>query len=107
MSAHLERTVVPVTLTGVVEGVERPDGPGEAHHPSSRLSVLARLLLLVIGAWHWTAPMRVPRCRFEPSCSIYAKESIIRYGAARGGWHAVRRLSRCHPWNSGGVDPVD
>ncbi|MDQ3931259.1 MAG: membrane protein insertion efficiency factor YidD [Actinomycetota bacterium] len=51
--------------------------------------------------------MRVPRCRFEPSCSIYARESINRYGAARGVWRAVRRIARCHPWNPGGVDPVD
>lgn len=70
-------------------------------------SLPARLLLLFIRLWRWTAPMRVPRCRFEPSCSVYAQESVRRYGAMRGGWRALRRIARCNPWNPGGVDPVD
>lgn len=45
-------------------------------------------------------------CRFEPSCSAYAEESLRRYGAFRGGWLAVRRISRCHPWGGSGYDPV-
>lgn len=47
-----------------------------------------------------------PACRFYPSCSQYAYEAIARYGVIRGGWLAVRRLSRCHPFNPGGYDPV-
>ncbi|HVC32251.1 MAG TPA: membrane protein insertion efficiency factor YidD [Chloroflexota bacterium] len=47
-----------------------------------------------------------PACRFYPSCSQYAYEAIARYGVIRGGWLAIGRLSRCHPFNPGGYDPV-
>lgn len=45
-------------------------------------------------------------CRFYPSCSEYARRSILRFGVFRGGDLAMRRFFRCHPWNSGGYDPV-
>ena len=59
-----------------------------------------RLYRLVISPWLG------PRCRFTPSCSAYASEAIGVHGAGRGSWLALRRLSRCHPWNAGGHDPV-
>jgi hypothetical protein len=52
------------------------------------------------------SPLFPPSCRFTPTCSSYAITSIERYGAMRGGWMAIRRISRCHPWNPGGFDPV-
>lgn len=52
------------------------------------------------------SPMHPPSCRFYPSCSAYAVTAIERFGLFRGGWLAVRRLLRCHPWNPGGVDHV-
>lgn len=45
-------------------------------------------------------------CRFHPSCSEYAVESLQRHGAIKGLWLAVRRIGRCHPWHPGGYDPV-
>jgi putative membrane protein insertion efficiency factor len=47
-----------------------------------------------------------PSCRFEPSCSTYGYQAIEKHGFFRGGWLAVKRISRCHPLNPGGYDPV-
>lgn len=52
------------------------------------------------------SPLTPPTCRFYPSCSAYAVTAVRRHGAVRGGWLAVRRVARCHPWNPGGVDDV-
>jgi putative membrane protein insertion efficiency factor len=59
-----------------------------------------RLYQLLIG------PIMPPVCRFWPSCSQYGYQAISRYGLARGGWLALRRLCRCHPFHPGGYDPV-
>jgi len=47
-----------------------------------------------------------PTCRFEPSCSEYAYQALAKYGLFKGGWLAIKRVSRCHPFNPGGYDPV-
>jgi putative membrane protein insertion efficiency factor len=52
------------------------------------------------------SPYTPPSCRFQPTCSAYALQAIEKYGAARGGWLALRRLLRCHPFCKGGYDPV-
>ena len=46
------------------------------------------------------------QCRFTPSCSAYALESVRRHGALRGSWLALKRICRCHPWGGCGHDPV-
>ncbi|HEX8971541.1 membrane protein insertion efficiency factor YidD [Oryzihumus sp.] len=61
---------------------------------------------LIRGYQLLLSPMHPPTCRFYPSCSAYAVTALERFGLFRGGWLAVRRLLRCHPWNPGGVDHV-
>ncbi len=64
----------------------------------------------LVAAVQWyrdaVSPALPPRCRFYPTCSAYAVTALQRYGPARGGWLAVRRILRCHPWHPGGVDHV-
>ena len=69
---------------------------------------LVRTLLLgLIRAYQLlVSPFMGPACRFTPTCSHYAREAITRHGACKGGWLAIKRLARCHPWGGMGDDPV-
>jgi putative membrane protein insertion efficiency factor len=64
------------------------------------LIVLIRFYQAAISSW------LPPVCRFSPTCSAYGLEAVERHGGMRGGWLALRRLSRCHPWGRVGYDPV-
>jgi putative membrane protein insertion efficiency factor len=69
--------------------------------------MIRRVALGAIRLYQRTASRVVPStCRFTPSCSDYGYEAIERYGVARGGWLALRRVGRCHPLHPGGFDPV-
>lgn len=52
------------------------------------------------------SPLFPRTCRFIPSCSQYAVIAVTRYGFAKGGWMALKRLAKCGPWHPGGYDPV-
>ena len=68
---------------------------------------MKRLLLMPIYFYRrWVSPSLPRRCRYEPSCSAYAVESIQRFGALRGACLAGWRLLRCNPFSNGGFDPV-
>ncbi|MDE3008049.1 MAG: membrane protein insertion efficiency factor YidD [Acidobacteriota bacterium] len=69
-------------------------------------TAFARSLLFVIHFYQQLTSNRVAPCRFYPSCSHYAYEAIEVHGAGRGGWLALRRLSRCRPLGPHGIDLV-
>lgn len=52
------------------------------------------------------SPYLPPSCRFVPTCSEYAMQAVAKYGAVKGGYLAIRRILRCHPFHPGGYDPV-
>lgn len=68
---------------------------------------MKRLVIWLLQAYKYAvSPLLGQNCRFHPSCSDYAREAVERHGVLRGGWLALRRVSRCHPWCPGGYDPV-
>jgi hypothetical protein len=66
-----------------------------------------KLLLALIRVYQYAiSPFLGRRCRFFPSCSEYAAEALQKHGAVKGTRLGLKRISRCHPWNPGGFDPV-
>jgi len=70
----------------------------------SPLAIVLRVL--VRGYQLLISPYLAPRCRYMPTCSAYAVEALETHGAFKGGWLAIRRIVRCHPWGGFGFDPV-
>ena len=103
MSAAAGTTGTVPALRSAVELASAADSQGDA---AGHTSLPARALMLPIRAWRVLSVRLPPRCRFYPSCSQYALEALEIHGAVRGGWLAVRRVGRCHPWHDGGFDPV-
>ena len=62
--------------------------------------------LLILLYRRVVSPWMPPVCRFHPSCSAYGAEAFRTHGFWRGLWLTLRRVTRCHPWHPGGVDPV-
>lgn len=72
-----------------------------------RPGLMARILIGLTRIWQVAlSPYLGSSCRFYPSCSAYAAEAVERHGALQGSRMAARRLSRCHPFHEGGLDPV-
>jgi uncharacterized protein len=66
-----------------------------------------RALVYVIELYrHTVSPLRLPTCRFTPTCSQYAVDALVEYGLLRGSWLAGLRLLKCGPWHRGGWDPI-
>jgi uncharacterized protein len=70
--------------------------------------MIKKLAILVIRGYQvFVSPILGGRCRFYPSCSLYAEIAIERYGLLYGAWLILKRLLKCHPWYKGeGYDPV-
>lgn len=69
---------------------------------------MKKILLALIHIYRkYVSPAFPPRCRFIPTCSQYAAEAIEKYGALKGSWLAIKRLSRCHPFHFGKQDIFD
>jgi putative membrane protein insertion efficiency factor len=69
--------------------------------------LLKHLFLLLIRLYQGLLSPFLPNsCRFQPTCSEYAKQAFIKYGFFKGFRLAIRRISRCHPWGDSGFDPV-
>ena len=72
-----------------------------------RFKPLSWLMLALIAFYRTCiSPLTPPACRYTPTCSQYAQEAIRKYGPFRGGWLALKRILRCHPFGGSGYDPV-
>jgi putative membrane protein insertion efficiency factor len=68
---------------------------------------MKKIFVFIIELYQkFISPLKPRTCRFYPTCSAYSKEAIITHGALKGGFMAIRRITRCHPFNPGGFDPV-
>lgn len=67
-----------------------------------------KVLIWLVNVYRkYISPMKVrPSCRFYPTCSQYALDALEKYGALKGGWLAMRRILKCHPFHPGGYDPL-
>ena len=69
--------------------------------------VLIATFLFIIKVYQTViSPFTPATCRYQPSCSHYAKEALEIHGFLRGGWLAIKRIFSCHPWGGSGFDPV-
>ena len=67
---------------------------------------LAPFLFLIYVYQNVFSPLFPPTCRFQPTCSQYAKEALLKHGLLKGGVLSIKRILSCHPWGGSGFDPV-
>ena len=97
---HQGRAGAAAACAAPVDAPDLPAGRG------SRTSVLTAAACAPIRLYRALTVALPPHCRFWPSCSAYALESVEVHGVGRGLVLAARRISRCHPWGGFGADPV-
>lgn len=85
-----------------LHGAEEAGGSSRVVRRAPRTVLVLLVRLYQVGL----SPLLPSSCRYYPSCSAYAVEALERHGALRGGWLALRRIGRCHPFRPGGFDPV-
>jgi putative membrane protein insertion efficiency factor len=78
----------------------------QSHFNRLKALPVSSALLLIRGYQLLVSPMMGTRCRYYPCCSNYAMEALQLHGCAKGTWLAAKRILRCHPYSSGGLDPV-
>lgn len=74
---------------------------------SSTSGLAVRVIVYLVQLYrNMISPLRLPTCRFTPTCSEYAVDALTRFGFFRGTWLTMVRLAKCGPWHRGGWDPV-
>ncbi|MDG1242385.1 MAG: membrane protein insertion efficiency factor YidD [Opitutae bacterium] len=74
--------------------------------PAQLAALLVRIYQLILSPMKQILFGSNCCCRFQPTCSCYARSALLQYGFWRGWWYAFRRILRCHPWHPGGYDPL-
>jgi len=68
---------------------------------------MRKLISAILRFYQWgVSPLLPSSCRYHPTCSEYMRQAVEKYGPVRGVWMGVKRVGRCHPFHSGGLDPV-
>ncbi|MCA1750376.1 MAG: membrane protein insertion efficiency factor YidD [Flavobacteriales bacterium] len=71
------------------------------------LKPLSHVLVFLVKVYQYTlSPLLGSNCRHQPTCSQYTIESIRIWGPFKGTWLGIKRISKCHPWGTHGIDPV-
>src|SRR5262245_32049651 len=86
-----------------------PDGPVFPNRAGSGevVSAMRKLIVAILRLYKgFVSPLLPSACRYYPSCSEYTRQAVERFGVATGLWMGAKRLSRCHPFHAGGLDPV-
>ena len=67
----------------------------------------AKCIIYLIDIYKYLlSPLLGNNCRFLPTCSVYTKDSILKFGLVKGCWLGLKRILKCHPWGKGGYDPI-
>lgn len=69
--------------------------------------LIRQVVIFPVLIYQYTiSPLLPASCRYNPTCSTYAKDAILKHGIIKGGWLGIKRIARCHPWGGSGHDPV-